>query len=165
MVDDVDDVDEFIAHFGVKGMHWGVRRDDHPGVSRSTNRQAKKDAREYARAKMFYGEGAGNRRKLIKATVDAKSKKDPTYKAAFDHHLNNQDLSSHASKARGERQRKDVKNKVGKTARGVNRAINGPFAIPLGAAAVAGAVGIAKSKGYDKMAVNAGQDFVKRYMH
>lgn len=36
-----------LYHHGVKGMKWGVRKQ---------RRQAKKDAKEYARAKMFYGE-------------------------------------------------------------------------------------------------------------
>ena len=34
-------VDEFLAHYGVKGMKWGVRR------------AARKDANEFAAAKMY----------------------------------------------------------------------------------------------------------------
>lgn len=154
------DYEEYLAHFGVKGMHWGQRKDDHPGASSKTNHEARKDAAEFARAKMFTGEGAGNRRKLIKATVEGKSKKDPTYKAAFDHHLNNQDMANHASKAKSERKRKDVKNSVGKNARALNRAINGPFAGPVAAAAVVGAVGYAKASGLDQKAIKAGKKFV-----
>lgn len=60
-----------LMHYGVKGMKWGVRR------------RARRDAKEYTQAKMYYGEGAGNRRKLIKATVKARSK-DPFYKSEFD---------------------------------------------------------------------------------
>ena len=48
-----------LMHYGVKGMKWGVRR------------RAHRDAKEYTQAKMYYGEGAGNRRKLIKATGKA----------------------------------------------------------------------------------------------
>lgn len=151
-----DEVDDFLAHFGVKGMRWGVRKDDHPGASRSTNREAKKDAGEFARAKMFYGEGAGTRRKLIKATVESKAKKDPTYKEAFDHHLNNQDLGKHASKARGERKRKDVVSKTGKTARGVHRSLTGGFgSVSMASAAVAGGYLVAKQRGYDKVVIGA----------
>ena len=60
-----------LMHYGVKGMKWGVRR------------RARRDAKEFTQAKMYYGEGAGNRRKLIKATVKARSK-DPFYKSEFD---------------------------------------------------------------------------------
>jgi hypothetical protein len=66
--------EEELAHFGVKGMHWGQRNSEIPGVSRSTSRDAAKDAKEFARAKAFYGEGAGTRRKLIRGTVEGKSK-------------------------------------------------------------------------------------------
>jgi len=105
------DEETYLEHFGVKGMKWGVRHDGPPGVSNSTNRQAKKDAQEFARAKMFYGEGAGTRRKLIKAKVEDRAKHDPAYKKAFDHHLANQSMSDHSQKAVGERKRKDFKKR------------------------------------------------------
>lgn len=115
-----------LMHYGVKGMKWGVRNDaELDGVSGSTKRDAKKDAAESARAKLFYGEGAGTRRKLIKATVEAKSKRDASYKKAFDHYLSNQDLSKHASKAKSERKRKDAVKSVDKTARGIKNAAMG----------------------------------------
>ncbi len=72
------DVEAFLEHFGVKGMKWGSRSNQRPdGVSRSTNRNATKDAKEFARAKQFYGVGAGTRRKHIKSTVEAKKKGTP----------------------------------------------------------------------------------------
>lgn len=117
-----------LFHFGVKGMKWGVRRSRPDGVSARTNREARKDANEHTKAKMFYGEGAGNRRKLIKATVEAKTKKDPSYKKAFDHHVENQDLAKRASQARGERKRKDVVKGTAKTARGVKNLAMGTAA-------------------------------------
>lgn len=104
--------EDFIAHFGVKGMRWGIR---HPtdGVPRATDRMARKDAEEHARAKLYFGDGAGTRRKLSKATVNARKAADPAYAKAFDAHLANQDLSLHATKAVSERKSTDrkVRNK------------------------------------------------------
>lgn len=127
----------FLEHFGVKGMKWGVRKDHTPGVSSKTNREAKKDAQEHARAKMFFGEGAGNRRKLIKATVEAKAKRDPSYKKAFDHHLGKQDMSTHASKARMERKRTDRKVKTKQQAGFFARKFTGEMGTQAAFAAVA----------------------------
>ena len=131
------DYDDYLMHYGVKGMKWGVRNDKRlEGVSHKTNREAKKDAKEYARAKMFYGEGAGTRRKLINKSVEAKAKRDPSYKQAFDYHLENQDLSEHAQKARSERRRKDTVNSTKKTVRGIkNLAMGTGAAVTTTAAA------------------------------
>jgi hypothetical protein len=152
----------YLEHFGVKGMKWGQRKDDHPEVSRKVNKDASRDASEFARAKMFHGEGAGTRRKLIKATVEAKSKQSPDYKKAFDHHTERQDMAKHASKATSERKRKDVKAGVGKNARAVNRAINGPFAGPVAAAAVLGLYGAARSSGMDRRIMNSGKSMINQ---
>lgn len=102
----------YLMHYGVLGMKWGVRKQQ---------RQAQKDAKEYARAKMFYGEGAGNRRKLIKAKVNERSK-NADYKKAFDKAYASQDMAEHATKAQRERKRKDVKNTTAKTVRGLVQA-------------------------------------------
>lgn len=69
---------------------------------------AKKDAKETARAQMFYGQGAGNRRKLIKAKVEENSK-DPMYKEQYEKYLRSQDMGKHADKAKTERHMKDAK--------------------------------------------------------
>lgn len=151
-----------LTHYGVKGMKWGVRRADptgDSGVSRKTNREARKDAKEFARAKMFYGEGAGTRRKLIKAQVEGKSKKDPNYKKAFDKHLSDQDMSRHAEKARGERKRKNVKKSAGKGIRGTRHILNGnsQYASAVTAMVVGGAL-YAHKTGIDKTILKAGKD-------
>jgi hypothetical protein len=151
-----------LVHNGVKGMKWGVRKSDHPGVSRSTNKAARKDAQEFARAKMFYGEGAGTRRKLIKAKVEQQSKVNSDYKKAFDHHLGQQDMGQHADKARSERGRKNAKASVGKNVRAVNRAINGPFASGAAVAIGLSAYGGLKASGLDKKLLNHGSAFVRQ---
>ncbi|ADD81021.1 gp023 [Rhodococcus phage ReqiPoco6] len=150
-----EDVEDFLAHYGVKGMKWGQRKNNLAGVSVKTNRDARKDAQEFARAKMFYGTGAGNRRKLIKTTVESKSK-DPSYKAAFDHHLANQDMGKHASKAKTERRRKDVSSKTTKTARGVHRQLTGGFgSVSMASALIAGAYIGARKTGIDQVIINS----------
>jgi hypothetical protein len=147
-----EEVDDYLAHYGVKGMRWGVRKDGIDGVSPKTNREAKKDAEEFTRAKLFYGEGAGTRRKLIKAKVDARSAKDPAYKKAFDHHVSSTDLGKRASQAKGERRRKDVVSKTGKTARGVHRSLTGGFGnVSLAAAVLATGYTVAKRSGADQV--------------
>lgn len=140
-------MDDELAHFGVMGMKWGVRKGDYPGASSSVNKEARKDAEESARAKQFYGEGAGTRRKLIKATVEGKSRKITGYKEAFDHHLANQDTSKHASKAISERHRKNAVKSTTKTARGVRHILNGnsQYASLAAAMLVGGAVYAHKS--------------------
>lgn len=139
-----------LYHYGVKGMKWGVRR------------RASKDAKEFARAKMFYGEGAGNRRKLIKATVTERSK-DPNYKKAFDEALSKQDMSKHASKAKTERKVKDTKNAVAKTGRGAINILTG-HPERLGAAMAGGymAYQVAHKTGVDKAVAKVAKESFKK---
>lgn len=134
-------VDDFLAHHGVKGMHWGVHR---------IHSQAKADANEFAKAKLFYGEGAGTRRKLVKAKVEARSK-NPEYKKAFEEHLANQDLEKRAAQATRTRRRKDVTSFAGKTARGVHRQLTGGFGpVTATAATIAAGAAYAHRTGLDK---------------
>lgn len=98
-----------LMHFGTKGMRWGVRR------------MAKKEAKEFARAKMFYGDGAGNRRKLIKGKVQQHTKKFPEYKKHFDYYLSKQDMGRHADSAVRERHFIDRKEKIKRYGRSLRR--------------------------------------------
>lgn len=43
--------EEFLAHYGKRGMRWGVRNDRTPGVSKKTDKKAREDAEEYVNAK------------------------------------------------------------------------------------------------------------------
>lgn len=130
-----------IYHYGIKGMKWGVRR------------RARKDAKEFARAKMFYGEGAGTRRKLIKNTVNQRSK-DPVYKKEFDTALAKQDMAKHASKAKKERKIKDTKKAAGKIGRSaINIVTDHPERLGAAAAGVYGAYRLANKTGVDKVII------------
>lgn len=120
-----------LFHHGVKGMKWGVRK---------AKRMAKRDAKEFARAKMYYGEGAGNRRKLIKAKVKERSK-DKNYKEAFDTALSEQDMAKHATKAKAERTRNTAAKNTVKTGRGLVNAAMGNIGRASAGAAVIYTIG------------------------
>lgn len=152
--------DDTLIHWGVKGMRWGVRKDNkNPGgASNRTNREAKKDAKEFTAAKMYFGEGAGTRRKLIKAKVTSKAKKDPVYKKAFDYHVENTDMGKRAEQARGKRKRTDVTKGTVKTAKGIGHMFQGntQYASLVAAGIFTGAVALHKS-GADRRLLAAGR--------
>lgn len=144
---------DYLIHHGVKGMKWGVRKSVPSNkVKHSTKRKAKKDAKEFARAKMFYGEGAGNRRKLIKATVEDRSKNLTGYKSEFDKNFAKQDMSKHASAAKKERAVRSTAKSTAKTARGLVNAAMGNIGR---ASATAAAIYVAAhATGTDKIIAN-----------
>ena len=146
---------DLLNHFGVKGMKWGVRKNRPEGVSARTNRQAKKDAKEFTKAKMYYGEGAGTRRKLIKSTVEARAKKDPSYKKAFDAHVENTDFAKRSKQAVSQRRSTDTKNAVAKTGKQVSHALRGNSQY-----AGFGAIAIAAAGTYAWQ--NGGGDFIRQ---
>lgn len=108
----LEEDEAFLAHYGVKGMRWGVRK---------TDREARRDAKEHARAEQYFGKGAGTRRKLIKNAVEYKKKHHPGYAEAFERHLASQNTSKHVEKAIKERKRTDrslkIKQSLGALAR------------------------------------------------
>lgn len=85
----------------------------------NAEKEARRDAREFARSQMYYGEGAGTRRKLISATVESKSQRNDRYARAFRQELANQDMAEHAISARKERERQDRAQMVQRNVRGL----------------------------------------------
>ena len=86
-------------------------------TSRSVQKQAAKDAHEYAAAYMAYGEGAGNRRKLIEGTVGYKAEFVPGYREAFEREHSAQNMEQHAKKAKSSHRTKAVVNSVNRNTR------------------------------------------------
>jgi hypothetical protein len=99
--------DDSLKQSGILGMHWGQRKTE-DGIPTSTHNLAKKDAQRHIDAKMFYGETAGTKRKLLKAELDKKKKDIPGYEQAFNAHLENVDKAKSAQKAVNERSKIDT---------------------------------------------------------
>lgn len=147
-----------LKHWGIPGMKWGIRRFQNEDgtlteAGKKRYREASKDAKEYARAKMYYGEGAGNRRKLIKAKVEEKSK-DPGYKEAFDYAMSKQNMDKHASAAKRERKAEDIKQGVPRAARRTVAAVG----------TLVSAAAVLHYYSLDKELINAGKEFKRRYV-
>ena len=145
-----------LYHHGILGMHWGIRRYQNEDgtltpAGKKRYKEAKKDAKEYARAKMYYGEGAGTRRKLIKNKVEEKSK-DPGYKEAFDYAMSQQNMDKHVEAAKRERKVNDVKAGVPRVARRTVAAVG----------TLVSAAAVLHYYGLDKPLINAGKEFYRK---
>ena len=141
------------------GVAGGLRTGgvyDRPDGTKDTDRlkkDAKKDAEDMARAKAYYGEGAGNRRKQIRNRISERMK-DPDYKAEYEKQLAAQDMSKHQKAANRERKANDVKNAVAKTGRGIKNLIMGVGSASMAAVAL---YNIAKLTGADKKIAEFGK--------
>ena len=123
----------YLEHSGVKGQKWGVRRYQNPdgtlteegkvhyGISserdrRKIDKEAQRDAKRYAEAKAYYGEGAGNRRKIVKNEL-SKKMSNPYYKDRFEEFVKNADMVKAQKKAVRERNARDTAKSAKRTAR------------------------------------------------
>lgn len=107
----------------------------------NVRKEAARDAAEFARSQMSFGDGAGTRRRHIGETVNYKAAHTPGYRAAFERELRNQDMVTHAKKARSERRRRDASQELDRNVRALARgdigAMNTKLLIIVGAAIVA----------------------------
>lgn len=127
----------------------------------SIEREARKDAKEFARAQMFYGEGAGNRRKLITAKVEAKAAKSQAYARAFHSELSRQDMERHANLAQRERHLKDASHTVNKNLRGI---VHGDYrSVNTGVIAALGVAYVAHQTGLDKKLYHKAKDKIDEF--
>lgn len=108
-----------LAHYGVLGMKWGVRR-----AEKRLQKTAVKDAHRYAKAKMAYGEGSGVQRRHIKAELEGKMK-DPKYKKSFDDALESINYAKATNQAHRWRKGQDVKSQTTRSTKAVARALTG----------------------------------------
>jgi len=115
--------DTELIHYGKLGMRWGHRS------GKALDHLISKDVKRYADAKMFYGETAGNRRKLLKAELDRKKKRIPGYEEKFTKAVEDYDYASSAKKAKIKRTALDTK----KSAKRILTVV-GPLTVTAGTA-------------------------------
>lgn len=132
-------------------------KDDGSKDMERLQKDAKKDAEDMARAKAYYGEGAGNRRKQIKNRISERMK-DPDYKAEYEKQLAAQDMSKHQKAANRERKVEDAKNSAKKVGRGLKNLLLGFGSASMTAVAI---YSIAKMTGADKKIAEYGKKAIK----
>lgn len=120
------------------------------------NRMAAEDAFNWARAEMFFGEGAGTRRKLLEAEIGHKIKSITGYQDLFNKSYDAQDFAEHAIKAAKERKKLDRAVVMHKNARAIYRGDSRNVS-PLVAVVIVSAV-VMHRTGYDKVLLRRAQD-------
>lgn len=168
----------YLAHHGIKGQQWGIRRFQNEdgslteeGKARYLNsdgtknykkikKEAAEDAKEYARAKAYYGEGAGTRRKKIKNLISEKMK-DPDYKKEFEFQLSRQNMAEHQKAANRERKVQNAKDRTARIGRGIKNLILGVGTTSVTAIAL---YNVAKMTGADKAITNMGKQALSKAM-
>lgn len=121
---------------------------------------AAKDAAKWAEAELFFGEGAGTRRKLLSADIGYKTENVSEYYPAFKKAYDSLNFSQLAMNAAKERQSIDRMNMVSKNARAIIRGDR--RGLSTGVAIVVGIAWVAHQTGYDKKALIQGKKYYKK---
>lgn len=117
----------------------------------NVKKQAAKDAYEYALADLFFGEGAGTRRKLISTKVSWNSEHIPGYKAALDKALAQVNFAQISEQAVKERKKIDRLHSASKNLKALGRGdLRGASTAVVVLATVAV---VAHEAGFDRVAV------------
>ncbi len=128
-----------------------MRREESEASKMNKKVNTRKDAKKYVLAKMYYGEGAGNRRKLINGRVNQRSK-DLTYKKAFDEYVSKQNTNKAVNKAIRKRRHTDMAK----------------AALPYASVAAAAAFSYAQKTGLTRKVARYGKTTIKdaaAYVH
>lgn len=124
------------------------------------NKLAAKDAAKWAAAEMFFGEGAGTRRKLLGAEILDKQEKIPGYYDLFNNAYNSQDMAEHAIKAAKERKHIDRAAKVGKNVKSILRGDR--KGLSTGVLIIVGIGYVAHQTGYDQVALEETKKYYRK---
>ena len=139
---------------GIGGKSGGVYdRGDGTKDMKRLEKDAKKDAEDMARAKAYYGEGAGNRRKQIRNRISERMK-DPDYKKSYEKHMSEQNMAEHQKAANRERKVQDTKDRAAKIGRGIKNFLLGAGTTSIAAIAI---VNAARMTGADKKIAEFGK--------
>lgn len=117
-------------------------------MSKNVSKMAKQDAYDWARAEMFFGEGAGIRRKHLSAQISDKVQSIPGYEQQFEKFYAMQNMAEHAIAAAKERQKIDRLAKAGKNIRALKS--GNLHNLSTGVFIAVGVAYVAHTTGYDK---------------
>lgn len=124
------------------------------------DKMAQHDAERWAAAEMFYGEGAGTRRKLMAAEVETKMFDDLEYYNAFHKAYEALNMDKFAKAAVRERQAIDRVAKASKNLRAIR---TGNYqGLSTGVFAVVGTAYVMHLTGYDKVLLEEGKKAYKK---
>lgn len=129
-------------------------------MSTRLDKMAQRDAERWAAAEMFYGEGAGTRRKLMAAEIESKMFDMSAYHDAFHKAYQALDMNKFAQAAVRERKAID---RAAKASKNLSAIRTGNYqGLSTGVFAVVGTAYVLHLTGYDKVLLEEGKKAYKR---